>query len=117
MTPVEHGAISSAAHETASASAAHESRASLSPSLPVKQFAEPELAAIACSCPRFRCSAETTTGAALTRLVVKTPAAATGQSATITPRSLRPGSVLRPALTPAKRKPRTDAGSSWTLFD
>src|SRR5437763_1011708 len=54
------------------------------------------------------------TGAALTWLVVNTPAAAIGASATIIPKSLRPDSVLRPAATPANRNPRTTAGSSRT---
>ena len=41
----------------------------------MKQFAEPELAVTACSRPRRMRSWVTITGAALTRLVVKTPAA------------------------------------------
>src|SRR5579872_4871545 len=111
MTPVEHGATSSGAQPIPAASAAQDSRASLIPALPVKQLAEPELAVTACRRPRRICSWVTTTGAALTRLVVKTPAAASGRSATITPRSLRPGSLRNPAATPAKRKPLTTRGS------
>ena len=111
MTPVEHGATSSGAQPIPAASAAQDSRASLIPALPVKQLAEPELAVTACRRPRRIRSWVTTTGAALTRLVVKTPAAATGRSATITPRSLRPGSLRNPAATPAKRKPLTTRGS------
>src|SRR5690242_8743846 len=114
MTPVEHGATSSGAQPIPAASAAQDSRASLIPALPVKQLADPELAVTACRRPRRMRSWATTTGAALTRLVVKTPAAATGRSATIRPRSLRSGSLRNPALTPAKRKPFTTRGSRIT---
>ena len=72
------------------------------PSGPVAQFAFPEFTTTA----RMRDAArrmfpwQSTTGAALMRLVVKTPAAAQGESATIQPRSKRP-LFLMPQCMPA----------------
>src|SRR5581483_7372508 len=114
MTPVEAGATSAASHPRASARQAAESSASFMPVLPVKQFAEPELTATARSRPARTRSWAMITGAALTRLVVKTPAAVAGASATMIPRSLRSGSLRSPAATPAKRKPRTRRTSIQT---
>src|SRR6266852_6250819 len=47
---------------------------------------------------------------------LNTAAADAGRSATIKPRSNAPAAVFRPALTPAKRNPRTSAGSRSTFI-
>ena len=66
-------------------------------------FAQPAFTTIARARPPARCSLERSTGAAWARLLVKTPAALHGVSATSSARSCRPG--LIPAGTAAARKP------------
>src|SRR5262249_19782088 len=74
---------------------------------PVQALAQPLLTTTARATPpeRDRCSRETTTGAALALLVVKTAAACAGASETSSARSARP-LALMPALIPAARNPR-----------
>ncbi len=97
MTPVEATSTSPALQPRASATTPQVSRAMARPGSPVAALALPELMTTArivpypCSIPPS-CSRLTCTGAAQNRLVVKTPAAATGRSATTSARSARPGS-------------------------
>src|ERR1700719_2894795 len=116
MTPVDDGTTSSGAHPRSRATSAHDSRARRIPALPVKLLAHPEFATIACKRPDFTRSAVTYTGAAFTRFALNTAAADAGRSATIRPRSRAPAAVFNPALTPAKRNPRTAAGSRSTFM-
>ncbi len=78
---------------------------SANPSGPVQAFAPPELSTTASTRPPATTCCDHSTGAALTRLPVKTPAAAcSGPSLTTSARSGCPLS-LSPAVTPAARKP------------
>src|SRR5882672_524440 len=106
MTPVDAGSTCSAGIPSARPRAAIVLRAAARPRSPEHALAHPLLARMARSRPRATCSAATSTGAARTRLVVKTAPAGTASSATAIARSSRPF-FLRPALPPAKRKPAT----------
>ena len=107
ITPVDATSTCSTGQPTSRAVSAAISRATRSPSSPVQALAQPLLTTIARAVPpeRARCSRETTTGAAIARLVVKTAAACAGASETSSARSRLP-LALMPALTPAARKPR-----------
>src|SRR6267154_2737324 len=59
MTPVDDGTTSSGAHPSKRATSAHDSHARCSPALPVKLFAHPEFATIACRRPDLTRSAVT----------------------------------------------------------
>ena len=109
MTPVEAGSTWRSSTSRALATAAQETSVARIPGLPVQALAQPLLASRTCARPAAMRSRATRTGAACTRLVVKTAAAGTGRSATTTPRS-RPGRFLMPARIPAKRKPGTRRG-------
>ncbi len=101
-----------------SASAVAESCASLRPALPVKQLAEPELVAIACRRPAP--DALLRHDQHRRRLNAIGGEHPGGRDRRNRPRSARGpcarGSLRNPALTPAKRKPRTGAGSSRTFI-
>src|ERR1035438_4078841 len=105
MSPVEHTAISPAESPRAAASRSALWWVSVKPAGPVHAFAPPELSSTARTRPpRTTCSVQST-GAALTRVVVNTAAAAReGPSFTTTARTGETES-LRPAATPAARKP------------
>ena len=107
MTPVEATSTCSAGQSTRRAVSNAMSRATWSPSSPVHAFAQPLLTMTARAAPpeRARCSRDTTTGAAIARLVVKTAAACAGTSDTSSARS-SPPLALMPALVPTARKPR-----------
>ena len=79
------------------------SRASAIPWPPVQAFAFPLFTMMACAAPDWIFSWLTSTGAALTRLVVNTPAAEASESETIKARSGR--EALMPQCIPAARKP------------
>ena len=70
----------------------------------VQAFAQPVFTAMACARPARSFARSCSTGAAATRLVVKTPAAAHGTSETINATSRR-SAYFTPASTPAARKP------------
>ena len=75
------------------------------PSGPVHAFAPPELRITARTAPALRTCCDHRTGAGLTRLRVKTPAAAaSGPSLTTSATSMAPLD-FSPATTPAARKP------------
>ena len=80
-------------------------RASRRPFAPVQALAFPAFTTTPRTGPCFRSSRSNRTGAACTRLVVKTAAATAGRSVRIRPRSGTPGRVLMPHRTPAQRKP------------
>ena len=106
ISPVEQTATWPAAAEIAPASRSAVSRVSSSPAGPVHAFAPPEFSTTARTWPaRVTCSVQRT-GAALTRLEVKTAAAACdGPSLSTTATSGSP-EAFSPAVTPAARKPR-----------
>ena len=112
MTPVEHTRTSSGrtgrcGSESVSSSAtrAAVAAASSAPRAPVQALAEPELRMTARAPPSATAARDHATGAATTRLVVKTPAAtSSGPSLTTRARSGLP-EALRPARTPAARNP------------
>src|SRR5262249_20287436 len=76
-------------------------------------LAQPELATTARTAPGRAASTSrsSVTGAATTRLVVKTPAAEHGRSEAISVRSSRP-LAFSPQVTPAERKPGASANSA-----
>ena len=104
MTPVEAGSTRRSGIFSRSATPRVVSRASSRPSGPVQALALPAFTRMAWARPPRRRSWESTTGAALTRLVVKTPAAAAGASATSRARSRAPVFLI-PAAVAAKRNP------------
>ncbi len=106
MTPVDATSTCSGAHPTMDATKSAELRATARPSGPVHALAQPLLTTTARARPplRARCSRDTSTGAASALLVVNTPAAAAGASATTSARSRAPV-FLMPHATPAARKP------------
>ena len=105
MRPVEQTAMSSASTPSRAATWPAVARVSAKPAAPVQALAPPELSTTAASCPRPMISSHQRTGAALTRLVVNTPAASyRGPSLTTRATSGSPDD-LSPAATPAARKP------------
>ncbi len=108
ITPVEQTSTSSRRQPSVRATASAVAREAFIPSGPVEQLALPALTITARARPpvQHRCSRESNTGAALTKLVVKTPAAAQRTSATIRARSSAPAFFLRPQAVAEKRKPR-----------
>jgi hypothetical protein len=75
------------------------------PSGPVQALAPPELSATARTRPPAATCWVQSTGAALTRLLVNTAAAAREGPSLITTATSRSPEVFRPAATPAARKP------------
>ena len=104
ITPVEATKTSCGLIPRAQAASAAMIRASLSPVSPVQALAFPLFATIAPVDPDFTCSIVTRTGAALTKLDVKTPAAWACLSDTISARSGR--DFFIPQCTPDALKPR-----------
>ena len=106
MTPVLETSTSEALTSRASETRAISLRQVSSPS-GAHALAMELLAMMAWADPSASCSLSSQTGAALTRLVVNTPAAAQGTLETMSPRSfLSAGEVgLMPALSPAAEKP------------
>jgi hypothetical protein len=106
ITPVDAGTISFAAQPSARATLSHACSAAARPGAPVHAFAFPLFTRIARSFPpRVRARARST-GAAHTRLRVKTAAVCAPVSATASARSGFPFALI-PAGIPAKRKPGT----------
>src|SRR5207302_11088457 len=87
------------------------SRASRIPCSPVQAFALPLFNRTACPCPDRTRSISRMTGAALTLLVVNTPAAAAGTRDTTRARSFF--CALIPQCTPAATKPCADVTPPW----
>src|SRR6266480_3340497 len=87
------------------------SRASRIPCSPVQAFALPLFSRMACPCPDRTRSISRRTGAALTLLVVNTPAAAAGTRDTTRARSFF--CALIPQCTPAATKPCADVTPPW----
>ena len=84
-----------------------------SPRGPVHAFAPPELSTTASTRPSASTCWDHSTGAALTRLLVNTPAAVrAGPSLTTTATSSSP-TDFRPAATPAARKPARRGDAHW----
>ena len=106
MSPVEHTATSPAEIARRSATCSAVRCVSRKPGDPVQALAPPELSTTASTRPSVTTCLDHVTGAASTRLLVKTAAAAwSGPSLTTSARSGRP-LALRPAVTPAARNPR-----------
>ena len=110
ITPVEQTRMSPASASRRPATCSAVAVVSAAPRAPVQALAEPELTMTARAAPGRPCSPATTSrdhtaGAAMNRLVVKTPAAtSSGPSLTTRARSGLPEG-LSPALMPAARKP------------
>src|SRR5208337_5442501 len=104
ITPVEAGSTRDSGICSKPAVILALSRASASPAGPVQALALPAFTTMAWALPDLRRSRLRSTGAALTRLVVRTPAPAAGASAAIRARSRAPV-FLRPAAVAAKRNP------------
>ena len=106
MTPV--AAISTCVCGTRSRSATVLviSRASLTPRSPVQTLAQPLEARMAWAAPVRACSMETSTGAPLTWLLVKTAAERAGVGEWMSAMSFLPEGLM-PAATPPARKPGT----------
>ncbi len=103
ITPVEQTRTSSGGTSRAFAVLSTMVQASFNPSSPVQALALPLLAIIALAFPLFICWEETSTGAALTRLVVKTPAA---RASFVENKRLRSGrSFFIPQAMPPARNP------------
>ena len=96
--------------------AAHESRASLIPALPVKQLADPELATTACRRPDRMRSCVTIDRRRLDPIGGEHARRGDRRIGDDQAQVLAPRLLRKPALTPAKRKPRTGAGSSRTFM-
>ena len=111
MMPVEFTSTFSFVIDIARAVCSAIARASAYPCLPVHAFAFPALATIARTVPRRMWRRVSCTGAAWTRLVVNTPAAAAGRSDTSMPRSRFPLG-LRPHATPDAVYPSADNSST-----
>ena len=103
MRPVEHTSTSVVAQPTASAVSSHMRSASARPCSPVAALALPELSTTAAARPSARWRRLICTGAAATRLVVNTPAAATGARSTVATiaRSGAPDALMPQASPPA----------------
>ncbi len=96
MRPVEQTATSPAPMSSTSAAFSAVAWVSWKPFGPVQALAPPELRTTAVSCPLLRTCSDQRTGAALTRLEVKTPAAARrGPVLTTRARSGLPFSLIR----------------------
>ncbi len=105
IRPVEHTATSCGSTSTAPAVRSAIRRASTAPACPVQALAPPELRTTADIRPSARARRVQRTGAAWTRLEVKTPAAARdGPRFTTRARSRSPDSLM-PAATPQARNP------------
>ena len=111
MTPVEQTRTSRGRAPSSPATRSAVSRASAIPAAPVAALAFPLLRTTARTRPDRRRSRDSTTGAACTWFVVKTPAAGTGRSATTRARSGAPDSLM-PQVVPANRKPFTRGATS-----
>src|SRR5262245_5870137 len=107
MTPVDATSTCMAAHSTAAAVSSTISWASATPCGPVQALAHPLLVTIAWATPLLAASwsSQRITGAALARLVVKTPAALAGASVAISARSGLPDALM-PQARPVARTPR-----------
>ena len=105
IRPVEQTAISPAESSSAAASRSAVACVSWKPSGPVQALAPPELSTTARTRPPLTTWRDHVTGAACTRLVVKTAAAARDGPSLITTATSRSPEVFRPATTPAARKP------------
>jgi len=107
ITPVLHTSTSPGSRSSASPAAVHMTRASRNPCAPVHALALPAFTTTAeIGVPRRSVSCEITTGAALTVLRVKTPAAAAGVSDRNTATSVRlssPSPRMPAAATPARK--------------
>ncbi len=103
ITPVEATSTCSGAQPSSRATSSAMRSASARPCSPVQAFALPEQMTIARASGRGSRSRLTCTGAAHTRFCVNTPAAAAGESLTMTARSRRSGSVRSPLTMPANR--------------
>src|SRR2546426_3930600 len=118
MTPVEHTKISSVREPISRAACAAVRREARRPSGPVEQFALPEFTTTPRIVPREarKCSRESTSGAACTRLVVKTAAAEAGEPLEIMPRSSFPF-FLRPQDAAEKQYPSgtADCGGEFLM--
>ncbi len=107
ITPVLHTSTSPGSRSSASPAAVHMTRASRNPCAPVHALALPAFTTTAeMGVPRRSVSCEITTGAALTVLRVKTPAAVAGVSDRNTATSVRassPSPRMPAAATPARK--------------
>src|SRR5262245_35716159 len=108
MRPVEHTSTSVAATPRPSAASSHMRSASARPVSPVAALALPELSTTAAARPSARWRRLICTGAAVARLVVKTPAALTGARFAVAT-SDRSGApeALMPQAIPAASNPST----------
>ena len=105
QTPTSPGPVSSPAAVSTAATCSAVTCVSAKPSGPVQALAPPEFSTTARSRPSATACCDHRTGAALNRLPVNTPAAASsGPSFTTRARSGRPDALM-PAVTPAARKP------------
>ncbi len=115
MRPVEQTTTSPAETPRTSATCSAVRCVSRKPWVPVQALAPPELRTTASTRPSATTCRDHVTGAASTRLVVKTAAAWwSGPSLTTSARSGVP-LALRPAVTPAARKPAGRWTGCWPL--
>src|SRR5215472_530014 len=105
IRPVEQTATSLAGTDSRPARCSAVCLVSAYPSRPVQALAPPEFSTTARTVPPARTSWLHRTGAALTRLAVKTPAAAADGPSLITTATSGLPEVLIPAATPAARNP------------
>src|SRR5262245_12650530 len=105
MRPVAQASTRPAGTPSSSAASAVDASTTCSPWRPVHAFAFPACTRTAEATPARSRARVVTTGAAGARLVVRTPAATPGASSAI--RATSGPRVLKPARTPAKRKPGT----------
>ena len=106
MRPVEHTTTSPGATPSTAPTCSAVRWVSWKPGAPVHALAPPLLSTTASTRPSATTVRDHVTGAASTRLLVKTAAAWwSGPSLTTSARSGRP-EVFRPAVTPAARNPR-----------
>ena len=105
ISPVEHTATSPAPQPSRSATSSAVEWVSGNPAGPVQALAPPELRSTAARAPSLSTCCDHSTGAALTRFRVNTPAAdRSGPSLTTSATSADP-EALSPAATPAARNP------------
>ena len=105
ISPVEHTATSPAPMSSAVATYSAVAWVSANPAGPVHALAPPELRTTARSRPSATACRDHSTGAACTRLRVKTAAAASDGPSLTTSATSRPPDSFRPAATPAARNP------------
>ena len=105
IRPVEQTAISPAESSRAAAQPLGGGVRVLEAERPVQALAPPELSTTARTRPPLATWRDQVTGAACTRLEVKTAAAARDGPSLITTATSRSPEVFRPATTPAARKP------------